>query len=199
MERRARQCLVGLCAVLVAELGGLAAVRSGPAVTRGGPGPFRGTPPELVAAGTQLGIPAPVLERLQVQWELPPGLREPRPGFITAVYFEGHIYIRPGARPADTLAYEYLHDVWARLAPRQRARLVILLDEFFADHRRKLEPRLKALVNADVSNGATAAPARVDELHSIACSRTRDASLRPDLRAYCDYVLPGRRMTTKVY
>ena len=59
--------------------------------------------------------------------------------------------------------------------------------------------RVDKLVKADVSNGATAAAARVNELHSIACSRTRDDHLVAELRSYCDRVLPGRWITKKRY
>ena len=193
----ARRCLIALCAVVVAELGGLAVVRSGPTTTRGVRGPYPGPTPELAAAARQLGIPAPTVDRLQVRWGMPAGLHEPRPGFITAVYYEGHIYLRPTPRPADPLAYEYLHDVWARLVPQQRARLIPLLDGFYGENQRRLRPTLDKLVKADVSNGATATTARVDELHSIACSRTSDEHLVPELRSYCDRVLPGRRITSK--
>lgn len=54
-------------------------------------------------------------------------------------------------------------------------------------------------MNADVANGATATAARLNELHSIACSRTRDERLSAELRAYCDDVLPGRRQTSKAF
>lgn len=197
MSLLARRCLVALCAVLVAELGALEVVPSGPTVTRGGPTPYHGTPAPLAAAAAELGIPAPTVQRLQVSWGMPAGLHEPRRGFITSVYSDGHIYLEPTSRPADALAYEYLHDVWAHLAPAQRARLVPLLDAFYAQYRSTLEPAFGTLVKADVSNGGTAADARLDELHSIACSRTRDGHLAPELRAYCDQVLPGRRLTTK--
>jgi hypothetical protein len=193
----ARRCLIALCAVLVAEIGGLAVVTSGPTVTRGDNEPFRGLPPALAAAASQLGIPTPTVDRLQVRWGLPAGLHEPHPGFITAAYYGGHIYLRPTPRPADALAYEYLHDVWAHLIPQQRARLTSLLDGFYRENRGRLEATLDNLVKADVSNGATAVSARLDELHSIACSRTRDDHLLPELLSYCNQVLPGRKVTTK--
>lgn len=193
----ARRCLIALCAVLVAELGGLAVVRSGPTITRGDPAPYRGPAPALAAAAQRLGIPTAAVARLQLRWGLPAGLHEPRPGFITAAYYDGHIYLSPTTRPADALAYEYLHDVWARQVPGQRARLTVLLYGFYEQNRARLEPAFSRLVRADVSNGATTDGARADELHSIACSRTRDDHLSADLRSYCDQVLPGRWITSK--
>jgi hypothetical protein len=199
MSRRAVNCLLGLCALLVAELGALAVVPAGPVRTTGDPGPFRGTPVELVVAAHRLGIPDADLQRLQVRWGLPPGLYQPRAGFITAAYHEGHIYIRRTKRPHDALAYEYLHDVWAQLPPPRRARILVLLGQFDAGNRDRLEPELTELIEADVRNGGSPGAARFDELHSIACSRTRDGHLQLDLLAYCNDVLPGREVTTKVY
>ena len=109
------------------------------------------------------------------------------------------ILLRRTAHPLDVLAYEYLHDVWAHLAPAQRVHVTALLDEFDADHHGALEPSFSKLIRADIRNGATGSTARLDELHSIACSRTRDEHLSPDLRAYCTHVLPGRKLTTKKY
>jgi hypothetical protein len=195
----ARQCLIAWCALLVGELGVLAVIRDSQAMTTAGPSAYRGTPPELVAAGRELGIPSPSFDRLQVQWGLPAGLHEPRAGYITAAYYGGHVYLGPGSNPVDALAYEYLHDVWAHLAPAQRTRVAVLLDQFDADHHGELEPGLDGLIRADQSNGTSAGLARLDELHSIACSRTGDEHLRPDLRTYCNDVLAGRRLTTKKY
>ncbi len=199
VSHTARRWLIAYCALGVIEFGALAIVRDGPAVTRTDPGPYRGTPTELVAAGQELGIPRSSIDRLQVRWGLPVGLHEPRPDYTTAAYFGGHIYLAPGTNPVDALAYEYLHDVWAHLTPLQRVRVTALLDQFYADRRAELEPGLGELVRADGSNGATSTAARPDELHSIACSRTRDQHLRPALLAYCNVVLTGRRSTTKVY
>ena len=199
MTRGAINCLLGLCALLIAELGGLAVVPHGASVTTGDPGPYRGAPPELVAAWHRLGLPDAEMERLQVRWGLPAGLHEPRRDFIKAAYYEGHIYIRRTPRPVDALAYEYLHDVWAHMLPALRAHVLVLLGQFDAGNRGRLEPDLTELVDADVRNGAVPGPARFDELHSIACSRTADAHLQPELRSYCVGVLPGRDGTTKVY
>jgi hypothetical protein len=199
MKFRARHAMIGLCAVLVAELGGVMAMQQAPVVTRSALGPFRGTPPELAQPATRLGIPDKAMARLQVRWGLPAGLHQPRPGFITAAYVGGHIYVARSASPEDAVAYEYLHDVWAHLDPRQRARVTLLLDQFYAKHRAALQPRLNELIRADQSNGADPGAARLDELHSIACSRTRDEDLDPPLRAYCQVVLPGRQLTTKKY
>jgi hypothetical protein len=71
------------------------------------------------------------------------------------------------------------------------------LEQFFAEYRSALRHGLDELVDADARNGADAPSARLDELHSIACSRTRDDHLSSELRAYCDFVLPGRRVTAK--
>jgi hypothetical protein len=199
MTHVAQQCLIAWCALVVGEVGVLAVVRSGPTVTHANPGTYRGTPPELVTAGRQLGIPRSAFDRLQVQWGLPAGLHEPRPGYITGAYYGGHVYLSRRTHPLDVLAYEYLHDVWAHVAPAQRTRVTVLLDQFYADHHDELEPDFGELIRADQSNGTTARWARLDELHSIACSRTRDEHLRPELLAYCNYVLSGRRSTTKKY
>lgn len=199
MTYRARHAMIALCAVLVAELGALAAMQQGSVVTRNGPGPYRGTPPELTQAAARVGIPGQDMPRLQVRWGLPPGLRQPRKGFISAAYVDGHIFVAPSSNPLDSVAYEYLHDVWAHLAPPQRARVTLLLNQFYAQHKSALQPRLDDLVRADQSNGADVAAARIDELHSIACSRTHDDHLEAALRAYCNYVLPGRAFTTKTY
>ena len=199
MTRGATHCLLGLCALIVAELGVLAALCGGPTVTTSDPGPFRGSPPELVTTAQQLGIPMADMDRLQVRWGLPAGLHEPRPGYIHAAYYQGHVYVRATKKPEDALAYEYLHDVWAHLPPARRAHVVALLQQFEVANRDRLEPDLTQLVEADVTNGASLGAARSDELHSIACSRTRDDHLQPDLRAYCGEVLPGRAMTTKAY
>ncbi len=198
MTRGAVNCFLGLCALLIAELGGLAVMKDG-STTTDDPGPFRGPPPELVVAAHHLGIPDAQVERLQVRWGLPAGLYEPRRGFIKAAYHQGHIYIRRTDRPMDALAYEYLHDVWAHLPPTRRTSVMVLLAQFDAAHRDELEPDISTLVDADLRNGAAPGPARFDELHSIACSRTSDAELQPELRSYCDEVLPGRAATTKVY
>ena len=87
----------------------------------------------------------------------------------------------------------------ARLAPAQRVRITALLNAFDGDHHGALEPSFSELIRADISNGVTGSAARLDELHSIACSRTDDAHLSQDLRAYCTYVLPGREITIKKY
>jgi hypothetical protein len=199
MTRDAINCLLGLCALIIAELGGLAVVPGGASITTGDPGPYRGAPPELVVAAQRVGIPDAQMERLQLRWGLPAGLHQPRPGFIKAAYQGGHIFIRRTSRPMDALAYEYLHDVWAHLPPTRRAHVLVLLGQFDVANRVRLEPDLTELVDADVRNGAAPGAARFDELHSIACSRTADAHLEPKLRAYCDDVLPGRAATTKVY
>jgi len=199
MTRGATNGLIGLCALIVTELALLLVMTEAPTVTRGDPGPWRGVPPELAVAAQRLGIPESELTRLQVRWGLPDGLRQPRAGYIGAAYHEGHIYIRKTKRPVDPLAYEYLHAVWADLAPQPRARLIVLLNQFDVANADELEPDLTELVETDVQNGAAPGSARFDELHSIACSRTSDSRLQPDLRAYCDDVLPGRAITTKVY
>lgn len=199
MSRGAINCLVGLCALLVAELGALAVVGVGPSTTIGYAGPWRGAPPELVDVANRLGIPGDQQNRLQMRWGLPPGLYEPRRGYIAAAYHEGHIYIRKTSKPETALAYEYMHDVWARLSPTRRARVTVLLNQFYIARRDQLEPDLGELVDADARNGVAPAAARLDELNSIACVRTFDAQLEPELRAYCDDVLPGRGITTKVY
>lgn len=199
MKYRARHALIALCAVIIAELGGLLAMQQSPVTTRGELGPFQGTPPELAQAAERLGIPSKDIARLQVRWGLPGGLRQPRPGFITAAYVDGHIFVARGANAEDAIAYEYLHDVWAHLDAQQRSRLTLLLNQFDAEHASRLQPRLTELIRADRSNGADPAAARLDELFSIACSRTRDDHLDPALRAYCNSVLPGRQLTTKTY
>ena len=197
MTEAAQRCLVLLCALFVVEFGGLAVVPSGRPASR-----QQGTPqtsPDLRAAGQRLGIPTQALERLHPRWGLPQGVHEPQSGYVSAVYRDGAIYLRPGTNATDAVAYEYLHDVWAHLSPEQRARLVLLLDQFYVEHRDELEPALGKLVRADVSNGSTPTSAHLDELHSIACSRTSDDHLSPRLRSYCDFVLPGRGVTTKKY
>jgi hypothetical protein len=199
VTRGARGTLLGLCVVVLAELGGLNAVSPGPVITTGDPGSYHGTPADLKAAARRLGIPAGTVNRLQVRWGLPGGLHEPHAGFITAAYQQGHVYLAPGTNAVDGLGYEYLHDVWAHVADAQRSRLTELLNDFYAANHTTLEPALGGLVAADESNGATATSARLDELHSIACSRTRDGHLSQPLRAYCNYVLPGRVATTKTY
>jgi hypothetical protein len=184
--------------VLVAALGGLGVVPSN-AVTAGHLGPYLGTPPELAAAGRRLGIPPAAMRRLEVRWGLPPGLHEPQAGFITAAYHDGHIFVGRTSHPVDALAYEYLHDVWAHLGEPQRAQISGLLNQYDAARRGALEPRFSRLIRADVRNGASPSSARLDELHSLACSRTRDDHLAPELRDYCEFVLPGREVTTKKY
>lgn len=199
MTYRARHVLIALCAVLVAELGALNVMHQGPVVTQDVLGPYRGTPAALAQAAARLGIPRADLSRLQIRWGLPDGLHEPRAGFISAAYVGGHIFVAPTAKPDDAVAYEYLHDIWAHLDVARRTRVTVLLNRFYAQHRSALRPRLDELVRADQSNGADPAAARLDELHSIACSRTRDDHLEPALRAYCNTVLPGRGATTKTY
>src|SRR4051812_55699 len=197
MTRGAVQCLLGLAAVLIAGLGGLGVLPSAAAPVPSEP--FRAVPPALQAAGHQLGLPDATLLRLQVRWGLPRGLREPHPGYITGAYQDGHVYLRRTAHPLDALAYEYLHDVWAQLAPAQRLRVTALLSAFDDERHGTLEPSFSKLIRADIRNGAVGSAARLDELHSIACSRTRDEHLSHDLRDYCTYVLPGRQITTKKY
>src|SRR3954453_19868444 len=119
MPRGAVHCLLGLAAVLIASLGGLNVLASTADATTSSQ-PFQAVPPALQAAGHELGIPASTLTRLQVRWGLPRGLHKPSRGYISGAYQNGHVYLRRTAHPVNVLAYEYLHDVWARLAPAQR-------------------------------------------------------------------------------
>src|SRR4051812_10965316 len=91
MPRGAVHCLLGLAAVLIAALGGLGVLSSRTAAATVASEPFRAVPPDLQAAGHQLGIPASTLIRLQVRWGLPRGVRAPNPGYISGAYQDGHV------------------------------------------------------------------------------------------------------------
>src|SRR4051812_49869330 len=144
MPRGAVHCLLGLAAVLIASLGGLGVLPSA-ADAKVSSESFQAVPPTLQAAGHQLGIPASTLTRLQVRWGLPRDLHGTTRN-INGAYQDGHIYLRRTAHPINVLAYEYLHDVWARLAPAQRVRVTALLNEFDDEHHGTLEPGFSKLI-----------------------------------------------------
>src|ERR1700710_2465910 len=134
MRYRARHVLIGLCAVLVIELGALLVMQPGPVVTPSDLGPFRAPPPALARAAARLGISPADMTRLQVRWGLPAGLQQPHSGFVTAAYENGHVFVAPTADPEDAVAYEYLHDVWAHSSAARRSRVTLLLNQFYAEH-----------------------------------------------------------------
>jgi hypothetical protein len=139
-------------------------------------------------AGAQIWLSPQLLTQLHVQFDSP----WPTPQAI-GMYLEHArtIIINPDYASygvsdlAGIIAYEYMHDVWSRRS--HPAALTSWLDEVAATYP-AVEQRLAETLALDGSPKV-----RYTELLSITCTQTSDAKMRPELVAYCDQELPGRR------
>ncbi|HEX4432114.1 MAG TPA: hypothetical protein VHZ96_22785 [Frankiaceae bacterium] len=140
-------------------------------------------------AGAVIWLTPEQLSSLHVQFDSP----WPAGDQSIGVYIDDArtIIIRPDyassapARVATVIAYEYLHFVWSHRP--HPAALTSWLDQLVVSYpaaKQNLDETLQ--VDGDPQD-------RYTELLSIACTQTEDAHLAPQLVAYCDQELPGRR------
>jgi hypothetical protein len=151
------------------------------------PGPYV-LDARISAAGAQIWLTPQQLAELHVQFDSP----WPRPQAL-GMYLEhartiilNPDYASQGVSDlAGIIAYEYMHDVWSRQS--HPAGLTSWMDEAAATDP-AVGQRLTETLDLDGSRDV-----RYTELLSITCTQTSDAKMRPELVAYCDQTLPGRR------
>jgi hypothetical protein len=140
-------------------------------------------------AGAVIWLTPGQLSALHVQFDSP----WPAGGQAVGVYIDDartiiiqpdYGYVAP-AQLATVIAYEYMHFVWSHKS--HSAALASWLNQIVLAYpaaEQNLEETLQ--VDADPQD-------RWTELLSIACTETQDAHMAPQLVAYCDQALPGRR------
>jgi hypothetical protein len=143
---------------------------------------------QIREAGARIWLSPEQLAALHVQFDSP----WPKPGALGMYLSHARtIIVNPDYAAegsfdlAGIIAYEYMHDVWStRTHP---AGLTSWMDEVAASDP-AVDQRLSDTLSLDGSSDV-----RYTELLSITCTQTTDAHLRPELVAYCDQELPGRR------
>lgn len=143
--------------------------------------------PQIRDAGAQIWLSPETLTTLHVQFDSP----WPKPNAVGLYLSHARtILINPdyassSADLAGIIAYEYMHDVWSRRS--HPSALASWLDEAAAS-----DPAVaQSLGDTLALDGSS--DVRYTELLSITCTQTTDTHLRPELVAYCDQELPGRR------
>ena len=152
------------------------------------PGPYV-LDSRIRAAGAAIWLTPDQLSALHVQFDSP----WPAGDQAVGVYIDDvrTIIIRPDYRNVapwqleTVIAYEYMHFVWSHRS--HPAALTSWLNQIVLTY-----PAAKHILDEtlQVDGGAED---RWTELLSIACTETQDAHMAPQLVAYCDQELPGRR------
>jgi hypothetical protein len=140
-------------------------------------------------AGATIWLTPAQLSALHVQFDSPwPGGDQSDAIYIDdarTIIIDPHATTAVPGKLAQTIAYEYMHFVWSHKS--HPAALTSWLSQL-VDTNPAAQQHLEETLQVDGGQQD-----RWTELLSIACTQTQDAHLSPQLVAYCDQELPGRR------